>query len=350
MKIITYSIAITMWVLAFTFANAQETTDNKDNIEVLQQAKEQVQLYERDALKEEVEAINKRLENQEITSTEAENFKNEAAQKRALNIENKLAIIDNKIALLERNKGNATSDDDNRVSIVLFDKGSFLGVKSSKRNRKYDRRTYSDLVIAFGLNNVISDGHSLDDSDYKVGGSRFFELGIAWKTRVFKNTNWLRLKYGFSFQFNSLKPTDNRYFVDTGSETELQTFPENLNKSKLRIDNLVFPVHFEFGPSNKIEKENYFRYSTYKKIKVGLGGYAGFNLGVRQKLKYDGPNGTIREKTKANFNTNNFVYGLSGYIGWRGTALYVKYDLNTIFKDNPIEQRNISLGLRFDMD
>jgi hypothetical protein len=43
------------------------------------------------------------------------------------------------------------------------------------------------------------------------------------------------------------------------------------------------------------------------------------------------------------------VYGLNGYIGWGWTALYVKYELNPIFKNNPIDQHNISMGLRFDM-
>ena len=175
-------------------------------------------------------------------------------------------------------------------------------------------------------------------------------MGWAWKTRVFENSNWLRLKYGFSFQFNGLKPIDNQIFVDTGEETVLEEFPVNLDKSKFRMDNLVFPVHFELGPSKKIEKEDYFRYSTRNYIKVGLGGYAGFNLGTRQKLKYEEDGERVKEKLKGGYNTNNFIYGLSGYIGWRNTALYIKYDLNTIFKDNPVEQHNVSLGLRFDVD
>ena len=190
----------------------------------------------------------------------------------------------------------------------------------------------------------------MQDSDFKVAGSRFAELGWAWKTRVFKNTNWLRVKYGLSFQFNGLKPTDNRYYVDTGEQTELQQYPLDLDKSKFRMDNLVVPIHFEFGPSKKIEHDDYFRYSTENKIKIGLGGYAGINLSTRQKLKFEEDGEDRKLKLKANYNTNNFIYGLSGYIGWHGVALYAKYDLNTIFKNNPVDQRNVSLGLRFDVD
>ena len=354
MKIFTYCTVLTVWLLTIVSAQAQEN-DLANDIAILKAAQEQVVTEEKEALKNEVEDINQRLDSNEITLPEAEQLKEEAAEKRALNIENRLAIIDNKIALLERNGGDENlADDSERVVLSIGsnndenDSYIFLGKKN--KAKKYDRRTTSAFVLAFGLNNVITDGQSLDDSDFKIGGSRFAEIGWAWRTRVFKNTNWLRVKYGFSFQFNGLKPTDNRYYVDTGDQTELQEFRLDLDKSKFRMDNLVFPLHFEFGPSEKIEKDEYFRYNTYNKIKVGLGGYAGFNLSSRQKLKYSEDGEDVKEKLKANYNTNNFIYGVSGYIGWKGTAVYLKYDLNTIFKDNPIDQRNVSLGLRFDVD
>ena len=113
---------------------------------------------------------------------------------------------------------------------------------------------------------------------------------------------------------------------------------------------LVFPVHFEFGPSKRIEGDNYFRYSTNDKFKIGLGGYAGFNLQTLQKLKYKEDGRKVKDKIKNGYNTTDFVYGLSGYIAFDEIALYVKYDLSPIFKNQIAEQNNISVGLRFDMD
>ncbi len=352
MRLITLCTAITVWVLSMAVTQAQET-EILNKIEVLEATKERVVSEEKEALKVTVEGINQRLDLGEITEEEASTLKQREAEKHAMNIENRLAIIDNKIELLKRNDDvGVINDDTDRLVLRIGgedDDDAFIWIGKNSRARKYDRRTTSDFVFAFGLNNVIVDGE-LGDDMYKLGGSRFAELGWAWKTRVFKESNWLRVKYGFSFQFNGLKPEDNQYFVDTGSQTELMTYPLELDKSKFRVDNLVFPVHFEVGPSKKIEKDTYFRYSTHKKIKLGVGGYAGFRLGTRQKLRYDDMGQEIKEKQKGNFNANNFIYGLSAYLGWRDTALYVKYDLNTIFKDNPVEQRNISLGLRFDMD
>ena len=348
MKILfTTALAI---LLLGTMTTTAQTEEDKSKLTELKASKEEVISSEKRLLKKEVEEINERLENNMITASEADALKKAAAERHALNIENKLAIVENKMELVERNGGDG--DDDSFDIGITFNK-KFTGINfddDNEDNRQYDRRTTSDLVFAIGLNNVIIDGQSLDDSPYKIGGSRFAELGIAWKTRVFKNTNWLRIKYGFSFQFNGLKPTDNRHFVATGDQTALETYPIDLDKSKFRMDNLVIPIHFEFGPSKKIVKDNYFRYNTHRQIKVGVGGYAGLNLRTLQKLKFSENGHDIKEKSSGGYHTNNFIYGVSAYIGWHGVAVYAKYDLNTIFKDNPVEQRNVSLGLRFDMD
>lgn len=334
-------------VLGFATQDIQAQSETKtESIEQLNAQKEQVIIDEKQALKIEVLAINKRFENGEISKEEADLLKKEAATKHARNIEDKLAILESKIDLLERNEDSI--EDDSVFGIFIGNEKLRLG--SDKEEVVYDRRTTSDLVLGIGFNNALSDGRSLNDSPYKIGGSRFFELGIAWKTRVFDNTNFLRLKYGFSFMFNGLKLDDNQYFVEDGEQTVLETYPTNLDKSKFRMDHLVFPVHFEIGPSTKRTGDNYIRYSTKNQFKLGLGGYAGFNLLTIQKLKYEENGDERKDKFKQNFNTNNFIYGVSGYLAFGDTALYVKYDLNPIFKDNPIEERNFSVGLRFDMD
>ena len=69
-----------------------------------------------------------------------------------------------------------------------------------------------------------------------------------------------------------------------------------------------------------------------------------------KSLKYKEDGDKVKDKLKGDYNTNDFVYGLSGYLSLGGTALYVKYDLNPLFKDPNLELHNISLGLRFDID
>lgn len=344
----TITIYLALFLFTLCFCNAQSIKiENKNKLELLEEQKKEIVEEEKEKLKEEIEEINQRLDEKSISMAQADKLKEEAAKRHALNIENKLAIIDNKIALLERNE---EVDVDGDKTLIVSVRNGKEEEERRKRDVYMDKRTTSTIVVAAGFNNALQDGQSLSDSDFKIGGSRFFEIGWSWKTRVFENSNWLRFKYGLSFQFNGLKPTDNRYFVEDGNLTELEEFEFDLDKSKFRMDNLVFPVHFEFGPSRRFERESGTTFSTYKKFKIGLGGYAGFNIGERQKLKFRENGDKVKEKMKNDFNTEDFVYGLSGYVGWGGTSLYLKYDLNPVFAEPNIEMNNISLGLRFDLD
>lgn len=311
-------------------------------IERLRVERERIISEEKEALKKEVEKINQRLVNNEINVEEAERLKSEAAKKHALNIENRVAIIDNQIALLERESAGK-------------DEEMGWGENEDKdedpwSGKSHYSRTGTRLVVAVGLNNALAEGQDPNESDFEIGGSRFFEIGLVWKTRVFDNSNWLRATYGFSFQFNGLKPTGNRYLVDHEGVTTLEEYPLELDKSKFRMDNLVFPLHLEFGPSKKIESERSIWFSTQQQFKLGVGGYAGVNLGERQKLKYEENGDNVKKKLKGDYNTNDFIYGLSGYVGWGSTSLYAKLDLNTIFEDPNRELHNVSVGLRFDLN
>ncbi len=336
---------------------AQDDETLEYEIEQLEKKKEDVTQAEREALKNEVRLINKRLANGEISKESAQELKKEAAEKHAKNIENKVTILQNTIELMKRTGSADLNTETNNIEIAIGgadDEGDVLfGVKYNSGNQKkvvYDKRTYGEPIIAFGLNNAIIEGQSLEDSPYKIGGSRFFEIGWMWRTRVFDNSNFLRFHYGLSFQFNGLKPIDNQYFVMNNGQAELQEFESELKKSKLRMDNLVFPLHFEIGPSKFKQNEESIRYSIRNQFRFGIGGYGGFNLGTRQILKYKLDGADVKDKLIRNYNTSNFVYGLSTYVGFDCVLLYVKYDLSPIFKDATVEQHNISLGVRFDLN
>lgn len=336
---------------------AQENESDDGKEDTLQQKKEQIIAEEKAALKKDVIAINTRFNNGEISSEEADKLKEDAAEIHALNIENKVAILENSVALSERggvykdtvDTKITESHEHSRLKIQVFDDEDSMIEISTGQQKKYDKRTRSNLLMAFGFNNAIIEGQTIDKSPYKMGKSKFFEIGWTWSTRVLDQSNAIRFRYGFAFQFNGLNPTDNMYFVQDGELTYLEEFPGSLTKSKLRMDNLVVPLHFEFGPSKKIDKGSYFRFSTRKQFKFGIGGYAGFNLRTRQKLKYSIDGAKKKDKITQSYNTSNFIYGISSYIGVDSFSFYVKYDLNRIFNEPNRQENNISLGLRFDL-
>lgn len=350
MQTITKYFIVFMLAFITQHVNAQQdsvqVTINQARIEALLKEKEKVESEEKEQLKAEVEAINQRLEKNEITQKEATQLKKEAAEKRALNIENRLAIIDNQIALLARNnssKGNTEFKTLESSPLQNID-------KNFEKEYSYGSRTYDDVVFAIGFNNAIIDGQDINDSPYKLGGSGFVELGYAWTTRVFPNSGFLHLKYGASLQWNKLHIKDNQYFVRDGNNIGLEEFPLDLNKTKFRTTNLVFPVHLQFGPGRSVTK-TYNDRIIYRqnRFRLGVGGYAGFSIGHMQKLKYKDGEDKVKDKQKDDFNVNEFIYGVSGYIALGDVAVYVKYDLNPIFRNQAVDQNNISVGLRFDV-
>ena len=327
---------------------------SKNNIELkieeLQKQKNKIEKLEKDKLREEVEAINERLEDNEITATEAAVLKREAAEKRALNIQNQMNIIDENIALLQRNAKDVEGEDGEETQEIdeYYTSLEFLRYdKKNDQEEKYDSipdRTRSEVLVAFGLNHSLIDDVSLSDSPYELGGSRFFEIGYGWQT-ILNKAGSIRFNYGFSVQMNGIKAKDNRYFVEDEDQTILEEYPYQLDKAKLNVYNLVLPVHFEFGKATT-QYNSESAYYNLDHFKVGLGGYAGLNLGAKQKLKYEENGENKKEKIKEDYNVEKFIYGLSGYIGYGDWMLYAKYDLNTLFKDNPVEQHNVSLGVR----
>lgn len=353
MNTIVKIIVLASLCLILSNVHAQDTIQRtlKDiRLEHLEKYKDTIAMQERNLLKSEVEVINQQLEKREITKEKADALKQEAAKKRALNIESRLAMIDHQIDLLMRNDesyqtyGNTKSD-----VLASFSKKNGLYIKSSNKPVEYDIRTGNQFLFAIGFNNTLIDGQSIDDSPYKIGGSGFVELGWLWNTRLLKNSNFVRVNYGLSLQWNKLSIKDNLYFVDHGNETTLEEFPLDLKKSKFRTTSLVVPLHFEFGPSKKETYDDRIRYYTANQFKIGLGGFAGVNLSTLQKLKYRENGSNQKDKLKNDYNTSNFVYGLSGYIGVGDFSVYAKYNLNELFKDQVTPQHNISLGLRWDL-
>ncbi|WP_435624824.1 hypothetical protein [Flagellimonas sp.] len=376
MRQITLFLATIILVILSQNLNAQRKYERK--IEVLEAQKEKIANQEKEALKLEVKDINKRLDRGEISLEKANELKKEAAKNRALNIENKLAIIDNQIALLERNKSDIFDEYDAlyEEQIDFFeDENVVLGLRIKKTDfPKPDKRTKSNVVLGIGLNNTIIQGQSLIDTPHQILGSRYFEMGYQWTTRVFRNSNWLRITYGINYLSRGLK-TDNQLFarrttggfIEVGGErlqiidlVNANAFFNNdtgeLAKSKFRQDDIIIPFHFELGSSAKRSNGNFVRYSTKNKFRFGLGFYAGFNIKTVQKIRFNPdfiPNGvsTDFETLVPRSDARDAFFGLSTYIGRGNVTWHLKYDIDRNFAlaINSPRRNNISLGLRFDL-
>lgn len=305
---------------------------------------------EKEALKLEVEVINNQLINGAITKEEAENKKKLLAENRAVNIETRVVKEQQALNSLVQEKVDGKISESDTVK-----KPSKVTLKWEKGDKGYhgkngsEKRTSSQLVFAIGANNLVTNG-SVANSDFKYAQSRFYEWGLTYNTRIFKNDHLLHAKYGLSLMYNDLRPTDNRSFEVNGNHTDLVVNPVDLKDSRFRNVNLIVPLHLEFDFTKPTIKDGKTYFKSHNSFRLGIGGYLGANVKSKQIIKYNSDEYKTVDKTRGDFNTSDFIYGLSTYLGYKATSLYLKYDLNPLFKDNAIKQNNVSLGLRFDFN
>ena len=355
MKNLIITITVTL-VLFMGKTFAQETFESR--AKTIANNIENITKQEKELLKTEIEAVNVQLDKKEITSDQATSKKQQLANLRAKNIENRVGAEQQKLNDLVKEKvdgkiAEVSKTDKKRHSFGIFFNESNESNKDSYRKKndsleKY-RRTTTQLVFAMGLNNVTTN-NSIANSQFRYFGSHFYEIGLTANTRLSKTNNLLHAKYGFSFAFNNLRPNDNQDFVVSGSQTNLQTNPIKLEDSRFRNVYLTFPVHLEFDFSGQGETNGQKYFKSHDAFRFGIGGYAGMNLGTTQFAETSMNKYYTKSETEGDFNTSNFIYGLSSYIGYKATSLYVKYDLNPLFKNNAVKQNNVSLGIRWDFN
>jgi hypothetical protein len=311
---------------------------------------EKITKEEKAALKEEIEAVNLQLQAGTITKEKADEKKKVLAEARAINIEARVAKEQEQLnELVQLKVDGKIKEDSVRPSVTIYWNDDF-DFKNKKKEKKFgEKRTTSQFVFAAGLNNLMVDG-AMQYKDFKFMGSHFYEWGTTYNTRILKENNLLHFKYGMSVMYNNLRPTENRFFVVNGDQTNLEVYSKDLKESRFRNVYLVVPMHLEFDFSGSTMKDDKRQFRTHKAFRFGLGGYAGVNLKSKQKLEYRENDDKFYVKNKSDFNTSNFIYGLSSYIGYKETSLYVKYDLNPLFTSNTIDQNNISMGIRFDFN
>ncbi|UPT71648.1 MAG: hypothetical protein M0D53_04685 [Flavobacterium sp. JAD_PAG50586_2] len=347
------AIAISLFAAKLSAQKNDNTFEWK--VKLISNKIEQITKEEKAALKVELEEVNKELEAGTINKTQADAKKMLLAETRSKNIETKIAQAQEELKDLVQQKVDGKVKEDNRTYFFVFSKSNG---KNKEQYQKYrdslanagERRTTSQFVFAAGVNNLVTD-KAVANSDYRYWGSHFYEWGFTANTRLFKNDNLLHLKYGFSVMYNNLRPTDNRMFVVNGDQTNLETSPVNLKESRFRNVYVTAPVHLEFDfTKTKTNAEGKKIFKTHESVRFGIGGYAGFRVKSKQILKFSDDGHDVTVKEKGGFNTNDFIYGVSTYLGYGATSLYLKYDLNPLFKDNAVKQNNISLGVRFDLN
>jgi len=353
MKYVMY-LTFASLLLFINVSNAQKQSF-EEKAKILKIRIEKITADERAKLKETIKQINKRLNNNEISATQAQKLKVKAANNSALAIKNRMAVVEKQLRNLIQNKVDSSyykKENSRRFSIGGFDIDYSKNYNRRHHNKYRNRRTSSSFVFAVGLNNLITNDaiSAVDNSNFNFWSSHYFEIGSNNKTRIFKNSRFFYVDYGFSVVYTTLHPKNNQFFVvdNNLNKTFLQVNNVNLDKSKFKNVQLIFPVFLEMNFSRPyINNNNKVIFKPNSGFKIGLGGFIGLNLKTKQILKYKIDDIKTKDIKKGDFNVNNFLYGINAFVGIDDTSLFVRYNLNQLFNNSNLNQKNIAFGLLF---
>jgi hypothetical protein len=144
---------------------------------------------------------------------------------------------------------------------------------------------------------------------------------------------------GVEFAFNNYMFDKNVIIQDNDDVTEFTKVADiNYEKSKLATSSINIPLM----PMLKFKRAN-----GKDGFHIGAGGFAGYRLGSHSKVKYEQEGNSTKDKDRGSFNLSDFQYGATGVIGYNNLSLFVKYNMNDLFKEERGPQVNvISFGFR----
>jgi hypothetical protein len=315
------------------------------NIDALLEKKRLYESNQRTGLAEMIEDIDERVANNEKYTREmAQHDKESTAEQFAERINTHNNLINSQIEF--EKVSNSLSNGPGSNIIASFEDGINIEIKNSKKKSSKQVTTSSGPTLALGYNFI--NGDNLDINDFSYGNNNYFSIGYSWK-RMLNKSQTIRFKYGFEYQTQGTELNGNRAFsISDPNNTQIERLSFNAKKAKFRQDQLVFPLHFEIGGTDRKEYEDgRVRYSEYDQFKIGIGGYAGLNLRSQVKYKFELENEDIKQTTVSAFDNNVLVYGLDAYVGFDNWTLFGRMALNDIFQSGSVDGQYVAFGVRF---
>ena len=145
-----------------------------------------------------------------------------------------------------------------------------------------------------------------------------FEWSFANKMQNFGVVTGLGFSF-MDFAFNN--PVTITKFEGDGMIVPVSLEPDGLKKSKLSVSYLTAPLMLEVKTPLRMGNS---------RLHLAGGVIGGVYLGSHTKYKYN----RSKEKSRSNYNLNQFKYDLTGRIGFGDFTVFVNYGMTPLFNDN----------------
>lgn len=295
----------------------------------------------KDKLKQDLNEIEKQVENNALTKTEADKLRNEKAEFYAKQIEEETKLQEDKIKKLINNK--------------IEDNINFSTDMTAYQKQLIEKKSLFIADYNLGSSLMFVNGESKSDIYNTKSIFSSFGVGLGAKIRIGKETSHWFWKSTFDVTGHTFKFNDNKTFDNINNRTELVDVTEFINgdfklkKSTMYIAEFKLSNYMEYDFSRK--KFDEFGNSIIKSRQsfyVGAGGFIGYSAMTRN-LVYKQNNEKYRQSTGAKFNSNQFIYGVGAYVGYQNITLRFSYNINNIFKKSFADQNIFNASVIFEL-
>ena len=289
----------------------------------------------KDQLKEELNKIEKQVENNQLTKEEADKLRKEKAEYYAVQIEEQTKQQEDRIKKLINNK--------------IEDNINFSSDMSAYQQKLIEKKTLFVVDYNFGSSLMVVNGKTKQDIYDNKSFISSFGVGMGAKTRLGKDySNWFWKSTidvsGHTFKFNNNKTiessTNETLLVDVG-------FP--VKKSTLYMTEFKWSNYFEYDFSkNKYDEFGNTIVKSRQSFYVGAGGFLGYTA-MSRNLVYEQNGEKYRQNTTSKFNRNPFIYGVGGYVGYDNMSIRLTYNINNVFKKSFADQNILNVSFVYEI-
>ncbi len=291
----------------------------KENIEKYAQRINDVIRLEKAKMESEIEKIDFQVSKNQLSLEEADQLKKETSEKYSETINEKIEKIEFDMDDVIKKQV--------RFSLLNSDAQTDYEEFEELRRRHSAVRSLSPYMSygAFFLTNSEPD----NDLDKNVGFSTNLELGMKLNYQFSRTSPW-GFTSGLAFSWRTLRIDNNRKFSkDEHGDVFLERFDGSFKKSKLRSTYLMLPIGLQYNLSPlKTAGQNVQYRSFYSGFKIGANVYGGALLSSNNITKGNKKSGRNRE----NYQMAPFVYGAQLNVAHGNVAVYVRKDLNDLFR------------------
>lgn len=334
MKKIIFSTALIL--LGMGFANAQKTDKNQENTFFTRKVNDisyEIDIIikkNKEQLKKELNDIEKKLENNELTKAEADSTRIAKAEFYARQIEDETKLQEDRIKELINEK--------------IENNIHFSSDMSTYQKKLIEKKVLVSAEYAFGHSMILADGKS-NHEYYSSNVLSSFGAELGTKTRLGKETSNWYWKSMIGSDAHSFKLSNGKTFESVNNETILVDLDFPVKRSRMNVLNFKLSNYIEYDFSKpKFDDFGNPIIRSRQSFYVGAGFFLGYSQ-ISRSLVYEKNGEEYKENTQAKFNTNHFIYGVSAYVGYKNFSLRGTYNLNPIFKRSFADQNILNVAL-----